>query len=653
MTRAVHAYPLGLLALILTALAFLIRPWLGVVAALALLVPATAVVRARTRLGEVASRAATPFLWAGPGIVAFPLALGLLLHGPSSELGSNAFGDLVFYVARLQSATESVLPYRDLLVEGERAGYLQSGTSFLGASLAGIPGFDAFLFHTTTLPAALLTSLCIGLSIIGRGLETERLQTRTWGLVALALLTTSIAAYPTWIPESAPVALALPLAFSVFGLWREPVSAGLFFAVALALGANFLLTKVLAVIPLCTLLAFAVFRHVRVRVTRRHVLSALAVAVPVTVLTVIFVLRAPTEPAQSVHLKFLPADAARGLREQLTTRDTQAAAPAFLVVGHALLLVALFRARSYAFLITLAVSVAANWLIGGHTVDIAPGAAVLLAAFHLWTRPDLLQPQRFLVLAAGISLALSTWFRDPLGVQAGFVLAVLLAGVLLTVFLSAGSDRASLLRPAYALICVAVTAAVLFGLSGRPFLGLVALALLAAPIAAGAYLRDTRGRVAVSAAGLIFLASAGLAGRAAARDELELSDQRTTLSREHYEVWRRVAKLVPRRGLVFTTLTGPEKQSDQGWNYYPGVSARQLYIGGWLYSSISRDRAERDERLQLNRRVLSGSLAPSRLDLNRRYGSYYSVMRAREARPSSFTLLYANRLFALYRIGTG
>jgi hypothetical protein len=102
---------------------------------------------------------------------------------------------------------------------------------------------------------------------------------------------------------------------------------------------------------------------------------------------------------------------------------------------------------------------------------------------------------------------------------------------------------------------------------------------------------------------------------------------------------------------VFTTLTGRERRSEEGWNYYPAVSERQLYIGGWLYSGLSSRAEARSRRLALNRSVVSGAIEPDDLSLDRRYGSYFAVLRLRDRTPPSFQLVYSNARYAIYRIG--
>jgi hypothetical protein len=125
---------------------------------------------------------------------------------------------------------------------------------------------------------------------------------------------------------------------------------------------------------------------------------------------------------------------------------------------------------------------------------------------------------------------------------------------------------------------------------------------------------------------------------------------RTTLYAEDYAVWRQVHDVVPKDGLVFTSMTGPVISGDQGWNYYPGTALRQVYLAGWSNSSLLVNRDELDRRLALNHRVLAGELPPGEMDLSRDYSGFFAVTRRGEPAPQSFRRLCANDRYVLYRI---
>jgi hypothetical protein len=267
------------------------------------------------------------------------------------------------------------------------------------------------------------------------------------------------------------------------------------------------------------------------------------------------------------------------------------------------------------------------------------GVAVLLAALLFRSRPELLARERPLLVAAAVALALSTWFRDISGYRAGFVLVLLLGAALLAVFLALERDLG-----AYAYALAGVAAALLLGLSGRSFAGFLLLAALAAAPA----LVGPRAVRAAAAAGLA--AAVAVAAVALARDDFRISRQAVTLTTEHRDIWEHVRDLVPPDALVFTSMTGEVIDGDRGWNYYPGIAGRQLYIGGWYDGPLLVEPEERARRLRLNRAVLEGRAIPADEPLARGFGSHFAVVRTSERAPDSFALVYRNDRFALYRI---
>jgi hypothetical protein len=109
---------------------------------------------------------------------------------------------------------------------------------------------------------------------------------------------------------------------------------------------------------------------------------------------------------------------------------------------------------------------------------------------------------------------------------------------------------------------------------------------------------------------------------------------------------------VPGDALVFTSLTGPRIDADEGWNYYPAVGERQLYIAGWADGELRGDDARLGRLLAANQAVLEGSRDPRRLGLSRGYGSFWAVTRRDEPAPPSLRRVYTNDRYALYRIAS-
>lgn len=625
---AIDAYAVGLLVVTAAAFLALLSSWLVPFSLALVLVPLVALRHAR----EAAALAWRPLAWALPGALGLGVALGLLQHGPTEEADSSAYGDMLFYVNKLVSATQTVVPFHDLLAEGQRIIYTEGAPSFLGGALAWLPGLDPVLYHAAALPAFLGASVAIGL-----GLSRAARTAPAWTAAAAALVAIVLVPYPTWITESPPIALAIPLAFSIARLTEERLPARTVAALAGLVAVDLFLTKVVGLVVLAVVAAFVLFR----RLDRRAIPYAAAGLCAAAALAIAALFLTAGWYADLLKAKFLPLDAWRGVREQLDHRDTQAAAPAFAIVGEALLGLALVRLRLWPYAAALGAAVLGSWFAGGYGFDVAVGLAVLLAALAFWRDPSLLVRARVLMPAAGVALALSAWFRDVSAARAGFVLVVLLAVALFGAFAtSAGAPwRAS----AYGLAAGAVAIAI--GLTGRSVVGLVVLGMLAlVPLVA------RRPAVVGATLAIAALLSAGLAARAATRDDLTLSHQAVTLTRDDYRMWRRVHELVPRDGLVFTSLTGEVVDARHGWNNYPSIAGRQLYVAGWYDGRLVARPDERRRRLALNADVLAARVPPGSVPTARRFGSFYAVLWRAETPPPSFRPLYANGLLALYRI---
>ena len=114
------------------------------------------------------------------------------MHGPTDELDSAAYGGMLWYVAKVVSATQSIVPFRDPLAEGETMIYTEAGTSFVGAALSWLPGFDPILYHAATLPTFAAASLCVGIALFAAGRPAPPALVG----IAAALLAVAIVAVP-------------------------------------------------------------------------------------------------------------------------------------------------------------------------------------------------------------------------------------------------------------------------------------------------------------------------------------------------------------------------------------------------------------------------------------------------------------------------
>jgi len=575
---AVDGYPFGLLAVTAAAFLVLLSPWLALAAVPLLVLPLT-----RVRLPRIDAR--TSAVAAVP-VAAVPIAFGLMYHGPTATLPSAANGETLAWASRVSAAAESVVPYHDLLAEGQRVVYAEAASSIAGGALAWLPGFDSILFHTTSLTAFGLVSIVVGLwAMRPDGAATT---SALWvSLVALLALTTVI--YPSYLVESAPVALAVPLAFAAYRLWEGRPSPLRVAVVGGAIAVGLLLTKVIALLAVGIAVGYALYaRHWSGLDARRRAIALGAVATA-GVLVVASLLLTAAWFRHLFELRFLPAGAARDLWAQREVRNAATAAPAFQVLGQVALLVALARARVVGLALALAATVVATWFLGGQAFYMAQAFVTLWTALFFWRDRAALAAQRVPLVLAAVSLGLWSWLQDISGVRvAAFLIALTFVGLVA-------------------------------GLARRP------------------------SAVPVAGAGAIAFAALALGG-------FTLLDRFDAYGPSDYDIWHRVDEDVPADGLVFTSLTGPQVDLRHGWNNYPAIARRQVYISGWYDGRLTAEPEERNRRLALNARVLRGALNPSRLDYSQPFGSYWAVVAAGASVPTSFRRVYANDGFALYRI---
>ena len=574
------AYPLGLFVVMAAAVPPLLWWPLGAVSGVALL--ALAVIAARG-LGPVrpSGRLATALV----GSAAFGAGLGALLHGPTEELDSAAYGGMLWYVVKVVSATQSIVPFRDLLAEGENMIYAEAGTSFVGAVLSALPGFDPILFQAATLPAFAAASLCVGLALFVSG----RPVGAPAPALAAALLVVAIVPYATWVTETPPAAFALPLVFSLWRFWRDELDPRWLVFLGAVVTLDYFQTKVLGVIALAPLLLGGLVERNRHRPDFARLLAAGAALLAVGAAVVIGLLFAfagwyagLSEP------KALPLDALRGLTDG--TFEWRSLALALLVAGEVVLAAALVRARAWTLLTAFAATVLLSWFVAGYGFDIALVSEIFLAALLVLSgaRVDVR-----LALAAGALLAVAAGLREPLGARPGVVLALVLLVAL----------------------------------------GAVVLARVPAPT----------WRV-------VLAGTAALVAAAGVTRGFDYADPAVAVTTADHDLWAEVRERVPPDGLVFTTLTGLEVTPHAGWNNYPAVARRQLFVAGWYDGRLVSNPDDRDRKLTLNRAVLEGRTPADAVELSRPYGSYYAVARRDEPLPPTFRRVYATDEYALYEI---
>jgi hypothetical protein len=119
------------------------------------------------------------------------------------------------------------------------------------------------------------------------------------------------------------------------------------------------------------------------------------------------------------------------------------------------------------------------------------------------------------------------------------------------------------------------------------------------------------------------------------------------------EVWAQVRALVPRDAIVFTDMVaGPADATlTGGWNTYAASGQRQIWISNWYGNELRADPAAAAARIEANRAVLDGRLAPAALRLSRRYSEAWAVVRVDARVPPGWERRFANRDWAIWRIG--
>jgi hypothetical protein len=207
---AAFAYPLGLALVLAAAALVLTSAWLGL---LSLLILGSAVALSARPGLRLRPEIARTLAGGTPAAVGLALALGAYYHGPGRTYDSWAGGDIAFYAGRIAAVRHSLFPLPDLAAAGHRFTYAEIGPSLLGAALSWLPGFDPFLFGATTLPLVGMLSVLVGFALLERPLEPRWID-----VLVVTTLAVSMTSYGSWLVESSPVALAVPLVFPMYAL---------------------------------------------------------------------------------------------------------------------------------------------------------------------------------------------------------------------------------------------------------------------------------------------------------------------------------------------------------------------------------------------------------------------------------------------------
>ena len=348
------------------------------------------------RVFGCAPEIARTLAWGAPAAVGLALALGAYYHGPGRTYDSWAGGDIAFYAGRIAAARHSLFPFPDLAAAGHHFTYAEIGPSLVGAALSWLPGFDPFLFGATTLPLVGMLSVLVGFALLERPVEP-----RWTDVLVVTTLAVSMTSYGSWLVESSPVALAVPLVFPMYALYRRALTLPRLIGATAVLAFLCVCLKVLMLLPLAVLVGAAVLRdHRRALAGRRGALLAGGLVV-VAAAVVVTLFATAGSFGDLVHLRVSTWRHGAGRRDVSRTSYAPGG-PALFLVGAIVLAVALARERRYALVVAVALPTLLMQFVDGINFEIAVDAAVFAAALDLWVRPA---RRRAPFVAAGALLA--------------------------------------------------------------------------------------------------------------------------------------------------------------------------------------------------------------------------------------------------------
>ena len=552
-------------------------------------------------------------LLAAPALL-FPVRSGLQWHGPTELLNGQTFGDTTLYITQMVSAQLSAFPMADLRLAGEVFGYFNSGPAYVGAAAVGlIPTVDPFLFFAVSMPTFGVVGAIVVLC--GQNCMSGGSGSRSWPGVGLGrgllvgIVFGAAVPYADWIVESPPVAFALPImpAFApLLARSSGPAPAAVLTLVGLVVS---LFSKVFLLPALVGMGLAATAKAVRHAMILAAVLAAVASLVSLSLLV--------------MHADILHVIFRLGFRPLPIITDLIAApeyfnvrAACYLVAELAVVAALIRRLRPLPAAAVLA-AMLFYWVMHSWALIARVALFVILAA-DLCARPDDRRGWIAALIAGlaglvGVGLAAhfpwafgpAGWLVWPLAPRLGHSLA-LSAGLAFAVV----GCRAMLMR-------TTIRETDDRGRSGPPWtLTATSLGILVAATV---------------------LSVVRYEPRAAAPFTPELAG-----------VWEAVAQRTPAEAMVFTDQTGPSLGMLEGYNGFAPLGRRQVFMAGWLNSRLTFDELARDERLRLNRQVLDGVLPP--------HGAVpdvvvaYAVVGQARSVPETFSLMYRNDEYALYRI---
>jgi hypothetical protein len=642
------AFPVGLLLLLATAFAVDLGHAIG--AAIAASVAALAVVGVCRDVGVLRRLARLwmrPFLFSLPFVCIFALVLGSTWAPPSATRGAVGDKDFLWYVGRAVAAQDSVLPIHNLNVLGDSGRLLNAGPELLAGALAGLPGFEPFLFFGVSLPVFALSSYAIGLPLLLN--DPAELRARPLLLAGMSVLLADGLAANTvsYLVASPPAALLMPAVFALAALVVGP---------PLPVRALAPLTFVLTLVALetKTIALFAVAAVVVVAFKRSGppLRALVSVTAPAVVACVAGVAVLAQNSSWQLRWFMQPEFQPRTLVSEITA-DASITSPVWwkegatgiIWLGTLLISIALLvRGRPlFALALTVATVVTATVIHSEFFINL--NVALSLIALGVWrcgssfASPPLLLGGAF-VVAVGAAFGDSA--MNPRASWVAFSAISVAVSECAVASLWTGR-RAHAYAVAAAAVGVALgTLAVAGALVAAPFLA----AAFGAGLAASARLPR---RKATASAAVVAVATVGCAAataRAISRDHFHLYTGSNQVTADDYLVWRRVASSTPPDALIFTDFGG---LPDEGF-VYPSLAKRQLYVGGWVYSSLWLDATARNQRLAINHRVIAGDRAPNSVPGAEKYRSFFAVVGRDTHMPRIARPIYRNRTWALYQL---
>ena len=115
---------------------------------------------------------------------------------------------------------QTIVPFRDLLVAGERIIYAEAGTSFVGAALDVAPRLRPHALQRGDAPDVRARD---ALHRVRRSSSATARCPRPLR-PSRSPCSRSPSSYPSWVTETPPAAFALPLAFSLHRVWRDELA---------------------------------------------------------------------------------------------------------------------------------------------------------------------------------------------------------------------------------------------------------------------------------------------------------------------------------------------------------------------------------------------------------------------------------------------